>query len=542
VLIIGAGPTGLTSAQELSRMGIEVRIVDDRPARSDIPQAVVVGSRTLQLLERRRLGQNMFRGANQVTQAGVYVDGGMLGKVPCTRSQSQPAYSLLVGQTETERVLREPLARQGRSVEQAAVIAVAQPPGTSPGEDGDRNVRCILRHRDGRLEEVTAPYLISADGTFTTVRQTVEQPSHAKPPGRGYILADLELDGDVPGDELSIFLGRRGFLAFFPLRPRWFRCLVTDPQAPGGNCGDPAIEELQQVIGACSTIPVRLRHMSWSGRLSGGLRDSPVLRHDRIFFGGGSAQAYRPASGQRLDSGIQDMINLSWKLAMVVRGQAVPGLLETYTEERLPVIRRVQKTADSAANLLGTSNAIARLLVTRVAPAFLDSRFVLRLCADLAGETIADYRESSLSAPARGPGGLQPGDYVPSISVLARDADAPPGVLQCPKRLDALLDPSRLTLLFTDPSPAATPDPAWQDQLAPWRGTMQAYRIAPISGPQGESLRYTETFGGRQSVLVVRPDSYVGFAGRQHAISDLARWLSRWFPAERGRSTRTRWS
>jgi FAD binding domain len=96
-----------------------------------------------------------------------------------------------------------------------------------------------------------------------------------------------------------------------------------------------------------------------------------------------------------------DMINLSWKLAFVLHGQAVPELLETYSEERLAVIRRAEKSAERTADLLGTSNAVVHHLVTRAAPAFLDSRFVLRLCADLARDVMSDYRESSLSAPAR---------------------------------------------------------------------------------------------------------------------------------------------
>src|SRR5258708_12427769 len=114
-----------------------------------------------------------------------------------------------------------------------------------------------------------------------------------------------------------------------------------------------------------------------------------------------------------MDSGIQDMINLSWKLAMVLHGEAVPELLQTYSEERNPVIRRVEKSADTAADVLGAANPIAHQLVTRIAPYFLDSRFVLRLGADLAGEVISDCQESSLSAPPRGPGAFHPGAGLP---------------------------------------------------------------------------------------------------------------------------------
>lgn len=222
------------------------------------------------------------------------------------------------------------------------------------------------------------------------------------------MLADLELDGDLPGDEVSIFLGRRGFVELFPLGGHRFRCLIANPLPRSGPAGGPVIDELQDIADRRWPIAARLRRVRWSCRLPATPRISPVLSHGRIFFGGDSARGYRTATGQGLDPGIHDMINLSWKLAMVLRGQAVPELLQTYSEERLPVIRRADKTREFAADLLGTSNAIAHHFITRVAPAFLDSRFVLRLCSDLVREVIADYRRSSLSAPARGPGELQP--------------------------------------------------------------------------------------------------------------------------------------
>ena len=113
VLIVGAGPAGLTAALELSRMGIAVRIVDNLPVRSATPQAVVMRSQTLALLERRGVNPEMLRDANQVAVGGVYGNGTLLGKVPLTRTQSRPHFTLLVRQAEAERVLRDQLARQG---------------------------------------------------------------------------------------------------------------------------------------------------------------------------------------------------------------------------------------------------------------------------------------------------------------------------------------------------------------------------------------------------------------------------------------------
>jgi 2-polyprenyl-6-methoxyphenol hydroxylase-like FAD-dependent oxidoreductase len=532
VLIVGAGPTGLTAALEISRMGIAVRIVDDEPARAIVPPGVVMGSQTLELLLRRGCDQELIRGANQVTAGAVYEAAGLVGKVPLTSPPGRHHHSLLVPQAETEQVLRHQLAQQGVAVEHATELIAFAGPTPDSHEQCDEDVRCILRHHDGRLEEITVPYLISADGTFGTVRQKLDPPRRVKHARRGYVVADLELDGDLPVDDISIFLGRRGFVALFPLRGDVFRCVATDPHPRFGSHGQPAMDELKEAIATCSPIPGRLRSVRWSCRVPSRPRTCPVLRHGRVFFGGDSAHGYSPVSGQGLDSGIEDVINLSWKLAMVLRGQAVPELLLTYSEERLPVIRRVERSAEWAADLLGTTSAIARQLVTRIAPAFLDSRFVLRLCADLIGEFIPDYRQSSLSGPGRGRGSLQPGDSVPDIRVLAHDAEAPLSAPALERSLRELVNPSRLTLLFAAPALSAQSHPDWR-QLEPWRGTIAAYRIAPVANERTDLFSFIEAFGRRQGVLLARPDSYVGFAGGQHATGDLARWLSRWFPAER---------
>ena len=183
------------------------------------------------------------------------------------------------------------------------------------------------------------------------------------------------------------------------------------------------------------------------------------------FFGGDAAHTYCPAAGQGLNSGIQDMINLGWKLAMVLQGKAAPGLLDTYTGERKQAIHQVVRKAEVPAHLLGSHSSIVRQLVTRVAPAFLDPRFVLGLCADLAGEAIPDYWASPLSAQPRGPGDLQPGDSVPDIRVLASDLGAPPG--SCPRetQLHELISRPRLTLLLTTGTGSPAPAPAWPRQL-----------------------------------------------------------------------------
>jgi hypothetical protein len=181
------------------------------------------------------------------------------------------------------------------------------------------------------------------------------------------------------------------------------------------------------------------------------------------------------------------------------------------------------------AHLLGSSSVLVRKLVTRIAPAFLDSRFLLGLCADLAGEVFPDYWSSPLSAGPRGPGSLQPGGSVSDMRVFASDPGAPAGSHPRAIRLHELVSPSRLNLLLTDDTGSAAPSAWLGQQLQPWRELMAVHLVAPVPDHE-ERFRFFRAFGGGQSLILVRPDSHVCFAGRQKALPHLVTWLNTWFP------------
>jgi 2-polyprenyl-6-methoxyphenol hydroxylase-like FAD-dependent oxidoreductase len=527
VLIAGAGLTGLTAGMELSRLGVPVRLIDKLPGPSGMPRTLVIHSLTTELLEQRGLSPERLAAGNRVTHAAVYQRGGLLGTVELAPDRDHLGHVLLVCQAEMERMLREQLARQDAAVEYGIeLVALAQ---AEPDEPDGPGVTALLRHRDGRLEEIAASYVIGADGMHATTGDLLDLPAQVRPGRRPYVLADLRLDGDLRRDVISVFLGRRGFVMLLPAGGGRFQCVAVDPSAHSGDHGEPGVAELQQLIGGYLPAATRLREVRSGSRFLAARCLSPPMRHGRVFFGGDCAYAYSPATGQAANSGIQDMINLGWKLAMVLRGEAAPDLLGTYAEERLQAIRQLERRAEVPAHLLGSGSAVVRKLVTRIAPTVHDSDFLLDLCADLAGEMIPDYWSSPLSARPRGLGSLQPGGSVPDMRVLTWDPGTPAGSAPRAMRLHELVSPSRLNLLLTDDTgPAATP--FWlEQQLQPWRELMTARQVAPVPDHEEQS-RFFRAFGGGQGLVLVRPDSYVCFAGRQNALPRLVTWLNTWFP------------
>lgn len=189
VLIVGAGPTGLTAALELSRLGVAVRIVDRAAAASPESRALAVQARTLELLRVRGVGEEMLPLGNRARAAALYANRRRLAPIELHRMPSDFNYILMLAQSETERLLAESMARQGVKVERGVEV-------TAVRELADcAEVR--LRRSDGSEESVRACYVIAADGPHSTLRKALGLPFPGRSLPHHYVLADLHIDGDM---------------------------------------------------------------------------------------------------------------------------------------------------------------------------------------------------------------------------------------------------------------------------------------------------------------------------------------------------------
>lgn len=526
VLIVGAGPTGMTAAMELSRLGIPVRLVDKLLAPSATSRALAVQARTLELFEQRGLTQEMLHIGNPANAASIYGRSKLLGKVHLAGIKSRYNFILLISQAETERILREQLARQEVLIERGTELISVSQTGDGPGA----GVKAVLRDGNGVVEELEAAYLISAEGAHSLVRHALGLNFEGKTHHQSYSLADLYLDGDIPDDELSIFLGDHGFLGIFPMGRRHFRFIATDPEKHSKGAGEPTLEELQSIYNEDSHVPARLRDLTWSSRFTINSRMIETLRVGRIFFGGDAAHIHSPAGGQGMNTGIQDMIDLCWKLAAVWQGQAAPALLNTYDEDRLPVIRGVVKKTETATNALNSDSAIVHQLVTHIAPILLNQGFVQALSTGLISEVASNYRDSSLSSTAHANGNLRAGDRLADLDVLVPGSEPAGDSTDREAHLYELLDPSRFTLLATGLVTGEQTDSSLEQHLEPWQRMVQMQYIAPVPTQGDAKAQFHSIFGGSRSLILVRPDSYAGFVGGQDDWLALKQWLCRWFP------------
>ncbi len=511
VLIAGAGPTGLTAALELSRLGIPVRIIDKLVAPPTTSRAIGVQARTLELLEQRGLADQMLSLGNRALGGSVYGDGERVFRLDFTRIESHYNFILLLSQTETERILRTASEAQGVRIEQGVeLVGLAQDALSKESTP----VKATLRHPDGRLEEAQASWLISAEGAHSAVRATLNLPFEGKTRDEQYALGDLRIDSELEETDFHIFSSEHGLMAMFPMAKEKFRLIASHPLSKPGNDSGPSLEELQSIYNQRSHIPARFREMTWSSWFRINSRMVPHLRVGRLLLGGDAAHIHSPAGGQGMNTGIQDMINVCWKLALVIKGRATLSLLDTYEQERLPVMRDVLTKTERMTNLVGSENAVVRSLFNHLGPWIGGSGFVQDLGAQRMSQIAINYRSSPLSAN-HAHGGVHAGDRLPDLPVRFRSDD---GQDWQQRSLYKLLDPTRFTLLVARAADSKAERVDLLKAIRPWRDFLGGFELAPTSDEAARN-QFHSVFGTSDSVFLIRPDGYIGFAGSEQAAA-----------------------
>ncbi|MEA2772853.1 MAG: hypothetical protein QOD93_5815, partial [Acetobacteraceae bacterium] len=261
ILIVGAGPTGLTAALELSRFGITVRLVEKTLEPATTSRAIGVQARTLELLQQRGLAEEMVRLGNRGHAGSVYGGGKRVFRLDFGHVDSHYNYLLFLSQAETERILREAIGRQGVTIERGVELVAFSQDALSHDASP---VKAVLRHAGGRLEQVRAPWLISAEGAHSVVRTTLDLQFVGKTLDEPYALGDLHLDGDLPETDFHIFSSSFGFMGLFPMGGGRFRLIASDPFSTPSKETEPALDELQRIYDQRSHIPARFHDMTWS--------------------------------------------------------------------------------------------------------------------------------------------------------------------------------------------------------------------------------------------------------------------------------------
>jgi 2-polyprenyl-6-methoxyphenol hydroxylase-like FAD-dependent oxidoreductase len=334
VLVVGAGPVGLTMAIELARYGVAVRIVDKAAQRTDKSKALVIWSRTLELMDRAGCTPALIAAGAPALGANIFAGGRPLARVTFEGIESAYAFALMIPQSETERVLETHLERLGVRVERSVEAT-----GFTQGPD---DVDITLRNDRGEAETLTVDWLVGCDGAHSMVRHGLNTTFEGDTVPADFLLADVHLAGQpTPPMELAIYWHAEGLIAIFPITPGRARVIADLGPSASPTPPTPTLEQIQAILDRRGPGGIAASDPVWLSGFRINERKVAHYSQGRVFVAGDAAHVHSPAGGQGMNTGMQDAINLAWKLALTCRGEAGPALLESYDPERGAVGEKV---------------------------------------------------------------------------------------------------------------------------------------------------------------------------------------------------------
>lgn len=347
VLVVGAGPTGLMLACELALAGVPVTVLEERTSTPNITRAFAVHARTLELLDGRGLVDELLdRGLKVESVAppgGATLD---LSELP-----TRFGMVLIVPQSGTEHVLEARAGEFGVRVRRGAEVAGLR--------QDDAGVSVELTGG----ETLRAEYVVGCDGAHSTVRRLVGIDFVGKQYETHILLADVRL-ASPPEETLFAQTSTEGVVLFVPFGDGWFRAIAWDRLREQAPLEEPVtLDEMRDAFRRIAGDDYGMTEMRWSSRFLSERRQARHYRSGRVFLAGDAAHVHSPLGGQGMNTGLGDAFNLGWKLALAVRGQAPPWLLDSYERERHPVGAAVLRLTDAFNQVVLSSAATRRVRV-----------------------------------------------------------------------------------------------------------------------------------------------------------------------------------
>jgi 2-polyprenyl-6-methoxyphenol hydroxylase-like FAD-dependent oxidoreductase len=471
VLIVGAGPTGLLLAAELALAGVPCLVLERRDGPRTDSRAICLHARSMEMLDLR--GQ-----AERFAQAGLAVPAFPLGprraRIDFGRLDSDFPYLLDMPQSQIERLLMARALELGAEVRWSCPVA-----GIAQDEHGVR-----VSTTDGGTQR--AAYAVACDGVRSSVRQALQLPFPGFPNAGSVILADLFLDG-LPMTAAYGDLSGAGMLLMFPFRDGSCRVVLYDYARAEAPVTEPVtMDDVRAALRRITGQDFGPRDMSWSARYRSESRQVPAYRAGRVLLAGDAAHAHSPAGAQGMNTGLQEAVNLGWKLGAALSGWGPGWLLDSYHAERHPVGAGVLALTGRQFRLNTARTASRRAfrwavhrLVVPLPPV------QLRLARDYSGVAVR-YRQPAGSDPPGRPAHPMAGSRLPRGTLTLADGAA--------ARLYQLFHDARFVLLEREaPGEAGCAGRVGQDRV--------------------KTVRYRGCTGARlPAAMLVRPDGYIAWA------------------------------
>ncbi len=488
VIIVGAGPTGLALACQLIRYGVDFAIVDKKDQITRYSKAIGVQARTLEIYEQMNIADDLIRQGTLAERVLLTEGGEVRGEIELRNiGEGMSAYPflLIVEQSIHEHQLYEFLKSHEREVLWNTEL--------ESFSQTESSVSAKLKDADGMSEMIEAKFLVGCDGANSFVRQALKLPFEGSTFERLFYVADVQIDWEYSHDALMVSLAQRTITAFFPLPgEKRYRIVGTFPENENRREGEILYEEIERQIVNDTQLKLDIYNVNWFSVYRVHSRRVEKFSKGRCFLAGDSAHIHTPAGAQGMNTGIQDVYNLAWKLALVLRGRSNTDLLETYSEERSANAKRLLQTTDRFFDFGASDDPFIAFFRTQIFPHIANFAVSLKTVQNfifpLVSQIGINYRKSRLSVET-GNFSVNAGDRMPYFEI---EGESIYKRLQSPK--------FHLVTLFD--------------------GENSIPNYAEIVGKYEEILDFdqlplypqiAEIFGsGKSFIILLRPDNYIG--------------------------------
>jgi 2-polyprenyl-6-methoxyphenol hydroxylase-like FAD-dependent oxidoreductase len=343
VLIVGAGPTGLTLAASLLASGTRATIVDRQTAGANTSRAGAINARTLEVLEGLDVARRLVKEGVQAPRFTIRDGKKVLIPIDFSGLPSAYPYTLLLPQCDTERLLLDRVVELGGEVLRPKVLSAVT-------QDADG---VTATFEDGGV--IRAAYFVGADGMHSTVREQAGIGFHGDKYEQSFVLADVRLTGEAPIDEVVLFWAAAGLTVVAPLPGGAFRVVAPVDDAPEV----PSAEFVQQILDdrGYGVGRMTVTDVLWGSRFRIHHRVADTYRSGRILLAGDAAHVHSPAGGQGMNLGIQDAVALADALTQVLGG-APDAVLDDYAAARRPIAQQVIALTDRLTRLATLPRAV----------------------------------------------------------------------------------------------------------------------------------------------------------------------------------------
>jgi 2-polyprenyl-6-methoxyphenol hydroxylase-like FAD-dependent oxidoreductase len=506
VVIVGAGPTGLSLACQFVRHGVDFVVVEKNGGVTPYSKAIGVHARTLEIYEQIGLAREAVEQGTVAGRIRLLAGGEVRGEFDLSgigEGMSPYPFVLMLEQSKNERLLYGYLKSQGRDVLWNTALE-----SFSQTESG---VTALFKTADGESRTVEAKYLVGCDGAKSPVRHALGLAFEGSTFERTFYVADAQVDWEFGHDALTVSLSKETFVVFFPLKgERRYRIVGVFPEEFSKDEGEVLYEEIEARIKEEAELELDVHDVEWFSTYKVHTRHVSRFSEGRCFLAGDAAHVHSPAGAQGMNTGIQDGYNLAWKMALVLKGAADQKLLDTYNEERLENAENLLRTTDRMFQLAAGPEWFLAFVRTSVFPTVAGHLFnfdsVKRFVFPLVSQIGINYRHDSLS---RHDGGddfkVKAGDRMPYLRVDGESV------------YDRLRRPKFHLLAFTD---GRGPLHALGLESEDLYADLVDFDAVPLSPQVAEAFGTDKPFN-----VLLRPDNYIGYISAEPSSSGLRAYL-----------------